>query len=169
MSPLPPLPRVSIPVSILDPPHWYRIHRRKSLEACDSLSLPRVSSRVGPGGAGEWGGCPCLAQVPRWRLRPREDQGLSQGSTARPSSSGMSAPVSRVQARPHLGPVLCVRPGEGGTHPLPGVREKCPPTRWHKLAPFIKVWCTVCAVPGGVIPGDPTAAGAGSAAVPFHR
>ncbi|XP_053516707.1 migration and invasion-inhibitory protein isoform X2 [Artibeus jamaicensis] len=32
--------RVSIPVSILDPPHQYRIHRRKSLDACDSLALP---------------------------------------------------------------------------------------------------------------------------------
>ncbi|XP_036901100.1 migration and invasion-inhibitory protein [Sturnira hondurensis] len=33
--------RVSIPVSILDPPHRYHIHRRKSLDACDSLALPR--------------------------------------------------------------------------------------------------------------------------------
>ncbi|KAM5323514.1 migration and invasion-inhibitory protein isoform 2-T3 [Glossophaga mutica] len=33
--------RVSIPVSILDPPHRHRIHRRKSLDACDSLALPR--------------------------------------------------------------------------------------------------------------------------------
>ncbi|XP_045715116.1 migration and invasion-inhibitory protein isoform X2 [Phyllostomus hastatus] len=33
--------RVSIPASILDPPHRHRIHRRKSLDACDSLALPR--------------------------------------------------------------------------------------------------------------------------------
>ncbi|XP_024410470.2 migration and invasion-inhibitory protein isoform X2 [Desmodus rotundus] len=32
--------RVSVPLSILDPPHRYRIHRRKSLDACDSLALP---------------------------------------------------------------------------------------------------------------------------------
>lgn len=46
MSPPPPPspPRVSIPQSILDPPHRYRIHRRKSFDASDMLSLPRVSS-----------------------------------------------------------------------------------------------------------------------------
>ncbi|XP_028369433.1 migration and invasion-inhibitory protein isoform X3 [Phyllostomus discolor] len=33
--------RVSIPASVLDPPHRHRIHRRKSLDACDSLALPR--------------------------------------------------------------------------------------------------------------------------------
>uniref|UniRef100_G1SJW4 Migration and invasion inhibitory protein n=1 Tax=Oryctolagus cuniculus TaxID=9986 RepID=G1SJW4_RABIT len=33
--------RVSVPLSILDPPHWYRIRRRKSFDASDTLSLPR--------------------------------------------------------------------------------------------------------------------------------
>ncbi|XP_034357555.1 migration and invasion-inhibitory protein isoform X1 [Arvicanthis niloticus] len=33
--------RVSIPLSILDPPHRYRIHRRKSFDASDTLALPR--------------------------------------------------------------------------------------------------------------------------------
>ncbi|XP_059547216.1 migration and invasion-inhibitory protein isoform X1 [Myotis daubentonii] len=33
--------RVSIPQSILDPPHRYRIHRRKSFDTSDMLSLPR--------------------------------------------------------------------------------------------------------------------------------
>uniref|UniRef100_A0A2K5CJZ4 Migration and invasion inhibitory protein n=1 Tax=Aotus nancymaae TaxID=37293 RepID=A0A2K5CJZ4_AOTNA len=33
--------RVSIPMSILDPPHRYRIHRRKSFDASDTLALPR--------------------------------------------------------------------------------------------------------------------------------
>lgn len=33
--------RVSVPFSILDPPHRYRIHRRKSFDASDSLALPR--------------------------------------------------------------------------------------------------------------------------------
>nr|XP_021504850.1 migration and invasion-inhibitory protein isoform X2 [Meriones unguiculatus] len=33
--------RVSIPLSILDPPHQYRIHRRKSFDASDTLALPR--------------------------------------------------------------------------------------------------------------------------------
>ncbi|KAL6080914.1 hypothetical protein STEG23_010108, partial [Scotinomys teguina] len=35
--------RVSIPLSILDPPHRYRIHRRKSFDASDTLALPRES------------------------------------------------------------------------------------------------------------------------------
>ncbi|XP_027626428.1 migration and invasion-inhibitory protein isoform X1 [Tupaia chinensis] len=34
--------RVSIPLSILDPPHRYRVHRRKSFDASDTLALPRV-------------------------------------------------------------------------------------------------------------------------------
>lgn len=33
--------RVSIPLSIMDPPHRYRIHRRKSFDASDTLALPR--------------------------------------------------------------------------------------------------------------------------------
>ncbi|XP_007652738.1 migration and invasion-inhibitory protein isoform X1 [Cricetulus griseus] len=33
--------RVSIPLSILDPPHQYRIHRRKSFDASDTLALPQ--------------------------------------------------------------------------------------------------------------------------------
>lgn len=33
--------RVSIPLSIMDPPHQYRIHRRKSFDASDTLALPR--------------------------------------------------------------------------------------------------------------------------------
>ncbi|XP_003733391.2 LOW QUALITY PROTEIN: migration and invasion-inhibitory protein [Callithrix jacchus] len=33
--------RVSIPMSILDPPHRYRIHRRKSFDASDTLALPQ--------------------------------------------------------------------------------------------------------------------------------
>ncbi|XP_077881429.1 migration and invasion-inhibitory protein isoform X3 [Ictidomys tridecemlineatus] len=33
--------RVSIPLSILDPPHQYRVHRRKSFDASDTLALPR--------------------------------------------------------------------------------------------------------------------------------
>ncbi|XP_021056380.1 migration and invasion-inhibitory protein isoform X2 [Mus pahari] len=33
--------RVSIPLSIMDPPHRYRIHRRKSSDASDTLALPR--------------------------------------------------------------------------------------------------------------------------------
>ncbi|XP_003793334.1 migration and invasion-inhibitory protein isoform X1 [Otolemur garnettii] len=33
--------RVSIPLSILDPPHQYRIHRRKSFDNSDTLALPR--------------------------------------------------------------------------------------------------------------------------------
>ncbi|XP_033084206.1 migration and invasion-inhibitory protein isoform X2 [Trachypithecus francoisi] len=33
--------RVSIPLSILEPPHRYRIHRRKSFDASDTLALPQ--------------------------------------------------------------------------------------------------------------------------------
>ncbi|XP_049474034.1 migration and invasion-inhibitory protein [Panthera uncia] len=33
--------RVSIPLSVLDPPHWHRVHRRKSFDASDTLALPR--------------------------------------------------------------------------------------------------------------------------------
>lgn len=33
--------RVSIPPSVLDPPHRHRIHRRKSFDASDTLALPR--------------------------------------------------------------------------------------------------------------------------------
>ncbi|XP_040843867.1 migration and invasion-inhibitory protein [Ochotona curzoniae] len=33
--------RVSVPLSVLDPPHRYHIHRRKSFDASDTLSLPR--------------------------------------------------------------------------------------------------------------------------------
>lgn len=37
--------RVSLPQSVLDPPHRYPIHRRKSFDASDTLALPRVSGR----------------------------------------------------------------------------------------------------------------------------
>nr|XP_012804010.2 migration and invasion-inhibitory protein isoform X2 [Jaculus jaculus] len=33
--------RVSIPLCLLDPPHQYRVHRRKSFDASDTLALPR--------------------------------------------------------------------------------------------------------------------------------
>ncbi|XP_045633906.1 migration and invasion-inhibitory protein isoform X1 [Ursus americanus] len=33
--------RVSIPLSVLDPPHCYHIHRRKSFDASNTLALPR--------------------------------------------------------------------------------------------------------------------------------
>ncbi|XP_070367149.1 migration and invasion-inhibitory protein isoform X13 [Equus asinus] len=36
--------RVSVPLSVLDPPHQYRIHRRKSFDASDTLALPRIRS-----------------------------------------------------------------------------------------------------------------------------
>uniref|UniRef100_A0A8C9KG89 Uncharacterized protein n=1 Tax=Panthera tigris altaica TaxID=74533 RepID=A0A8C9KG89_PANTA len=36
-----PAPRVSIPLSVLDPPHRHRVHRRKSFDASDTLALPR--------------------------------------------------------------------------------------------------------------------------------
>lgn len=52
MSSLPPSPRVSVPLSVLDPPHRYRIHRRKSFDASDTLALPRVSSQGGLAGDG---------------------------------------------------------------------------------------------------------------------
>ncbi|KAM5248717.1 migration and invasion-inhibitory protein [Ctenodactylus gundi] len=33
--------RVNLPLSTLDPPHHYRVHRRKSFDASDTLALPR--------------------------------------------------------------------------------------------------------------------------------
>ncbi|XP_045154953.1 migration and invasion-inhibitory protein [Echinops telfairi] len=33
--------RVSLPLSVLEPPHSYHIHRRKSFDASDTLALPR--------------------------------------------------------------------------------------------------------------------------------
>ncbi|XP_077007384.1 migration and invasion-inhibitory protein isoform X2 [Tamandua tetradactyla] len=33
--------RVTVPLSVLDPPHRYRFHRRKSFDASDTLALPR--------------------------------------------------------------------------------------------------------------------------------
>lgn len=33
--------QVSVPLSVLDPPHQYRVHRRKSFDASDTLALPR--------------------------------------------------------------------------------------------------------------------------------
>ncbi|KAM6172335.1 migration and invasion-inhibitory protein isoform 2-T2 [Erethizon dorsatum] len=33
--------QVSVPLSVLDPPHRYRVHRRKSFDASDTLALPR--------------------------------------------------------------------------------------------------------------------------------
>lgn len=64
-SPLSPC-RVSIPLSILDPPHQYRIHRRKSFDASDTLALPRVSRRAGRGWS--WAQSP----GPRGILGPRK-------------------------------------------------------------------------------------------------
>ena len=40
-------PRVSLPLSVLDPPHQHRIHRRKSFDASDTLALPRVRMGLG--------------------------------------------------------------------------------------------------------------------------
>ncbi|XP_019063582.1 migration and invasion-inhibitory protein isoform X3 [Fukomys damarensis] len=33
--------QVSVPLSVLDPPHRYRVHRRKSFDASDTLALPQ--------------------------------------------------------------------------------------------------------------------------------
>ncbi|XP_005404020.1 PREDICTED: migration and invasion-inhibitory protein [Chinchilla lanigera] len=33
--------QVSVPLSVLDPPHRYHVHRRKSFDASDTLALPR--------------------------------------------------------------------------------------------------------------------------------
>lgn len=99
--------RVSVPLSLLDPPHRYHIHRRKSFDASDTLALPRVSSHVRPDGEGP-GAAPCLAQVPRWILRPRESQGLSQGHTVSLGSRKKSTQLWSLGWAPH--PVLCLSP-----------------------------------------------------------
>lgn len=55
---------MSVPLSVLDPPHQYRIHRRKSFDASDTLALPRVSSYMGPGWGRTWG-CPLCGPGPQ--------------------------------------------------------------------------------------------------------
>lgn len=119
-----PQPRVSVPLSVLDPPHQYRIHRRKSFDASDTLALPRVSSYMGPGWGRTWG-CPRVAQVPRSILRPREGQGLSQGYTVRLGSRRArlwsSAWVTAIT-------MLCLLPEGGGAPRWPrGFQDKCCP------------------------------------------
>uniref|UniRef100_A0A8C0QXR0 Migration and invasion inhibitory protein n=1 Tax=Canis lupus dingo TaxID=286419 RepID=A0A8C0QXR0_CANLU len=75
--------RVSIPLSVLHPPHQYRIHRRKSFDASDTLALPRVSGHMGPGWS--W----ARRQVPRWILRPREGR-----DCPRATQRGRAAPIA---------------------------------------------------------------------------
>lgn len=75
MSPLPLSPRVSVPLSVLDPPHRYRIHRRKSFDASDTLALPRVSGPWGLVG-GEMG----MGLPPAW---PRSPDGARGPGRAR--------------------------------------------------------------------------------------
>lgn len=76
-----PVPRVSIPLSILDPPHRYRIHRRKSFDTSDTLALPRV--RMGMGLPPDW------PRTPGWVQRPRGGQGVSH------SKAGLKDPSLR--------------------------------------------------------------------------
>lgn len=119
--------RVSIPLSVLDPPHQYRIHRRKSFDASDTLALPRVSSRVGLGGVG------LRAQVPRRILRPREGQRLGQGHTARLGTRRASTQVCGVQAGPLPSPGTVLVPCSS---PTPCFQDKCLPACWrHAHAP----------------------------------
>lgn len=96
---------MSVPLSILDPPHRYRIHRRKSFDASDTLALPRVSSHTRPGGVG----------VGRPLTGP--------GAVPRPHSEA----ELREDEHPNLwSPGGRLFPGEvGPPPPLPGVQEKC--------------------------------------------
>lgn len=83
MSPLPLSPRVSVPLSVLDPPHRYRIHRRKSFDASDTLALPRVSGPGGLVGVG-WGwGCPLPGLGPQKEPEVQGGPGTGQRHTAR--------------------------------------------------------------------------------------
>lgn len=91
---LPPC-RVSIPLSILDPPHRYRIHRRKSFDASDTLALPRVSCPAGRGWS--WARSP----------GPQGDPGAQR---VRLGTRRASTRVSRVQAGLLPSPVTVLAP-----------------------------------------------------------
>lgn len=81
MPPLSPPPRVSIPLSVLDPPHRHRIHRRKSFDASDTLALPRV--RMGVGLPPVWPSpqmCPEGQRGPGTVPEPHSDAGLKDPS-----------------------------------------------------------------------------------------
>lgn len=111
MPPLSPPPRVSIPLSMLDPPHQYRIHRRKSFDASDTLALPRVSSHMGPGWGWAWG---CLLSGSSPQMEPEVQRGL--GTVPRPhSEAGLRFSSS---GWPHPSPVLLLW-GRWGTLPTP--------------------------------------------------
>lgn len=78
-------PRVSIPLSVLDPPHRHRIHRRKSFDASDTLALPRVRMGVG---------LPPVWPSPQLCPEAQRGPGLSQSHTV---TLGSRTPVSGVQ------------------------------------------------------------------------
>ncbi|XP_064445989.1 migration and invasion-inhibitory protein isoform X3 [Mirounga angustirostris] len=64
--------RVSIPLSVLDPPHQYRIHRRKSFDASDTLALPRGPVKWGKPVPGRLTSSLQLAQLRRGRRGQRD-------------------------------------------------------------------------------------------------
>lgn len=76
-------PRVSVPLSVLDPPHRYRIHRRKSFDASDTLALPRVSSQGAWLGMGWRWGCPPPGPGPQMEPEAQGGPGTGQRRTAR--------------------------------------------------------------------------------------
>ncbi|XP_073089316.1 migration and invasion-inhibitory protein isoform X2 [Manis javanica] len=105
--------RVSVPLSLLDPPHRYHIHRRKSFDASDTLALPRH----------------CLLG---WDvLPPKSDRSSAPksldlwscvSSKAQHQQLSASGPSHVVWSRvPQEGQTSWGSPGEG-TAPVPGGR-----------------------------------------------
>nr|KAF6444479.1 migration and invasion inhibitory protein [Molossus molossus] len=114
--------RVSVPLSILDPPHRHRIHRRKSFDASDTLALPRH----------------CLLG---WDILPPK----SEKSSAPKSLDLWSCVTSEAQPRKHsadlshtalpmrVPPPICSEP------PVPPAEARGSAT-WRKTCPCHPLW-----------------------------
>ncbi|KAM9107938.1 migration and invasion-inhibitory protein isoform 3-T4 [Megaptera novaeangliae] len=122
--------RVSIPLSVLDPPHRYRIHRRKSFDASDTLALPRMR-RLRQRGSD-------LSKVSRMEEPGFEPSTACWAGTfflrslrkAQPPRAWTSGPVSLL--RPNVGscqpPAFLTGPCQRGSQPPPrsGQNPPCP-------------------------------------------
>ncbi|XP_072863938.1 migration and invasion-inhibitory protein isoform X3 [Chlorocebus sabaeus] len=140
--------RVSIPLSILEPPHRYRIHRRKSFDASDTLALPRVSSTAC------WAGTFSLrslrkAQPPRtWTSGPLSPLRSSTRSCQAPALFAWCHPLPRSGQCPRsLGPTSHGRSLEDRLleDSIPAASSLSPPAgaprRWKPLPAPLRPGC----------------------------
>ncbi|KAG8505613.1 Migration and invasion-inhibitory protein [Galemys pyrenaicus] len=98
--------RVSVPLSVLDPPHRHHIHRRKSFDASDTLALPRhcllgwdvfppkSEKSSAPRSLDLWSCIPAEAQHPKLSAAGPPCLVWAWGSLG----AGLSAPVPRGRA-----------------------------------------------------------------------